>query len=82
MNKIKSKLIAGGLLVSFLAYTSPVLAYAKDETVYSKVNTEGETYKTIVSTQLEDGTQTQEETDKIHFKWKRNVSRRIGREKW
>ena len=64
MNKIKSKLIAGGLLVSFLAYTSPVLAYAKDETVYSKVNTEGETYKTIVSTQLEDGTQTQEETDK------------------
>lgn len=64
MNKIKSKLIAGGLLVSFLAYTSPVLAYTKDETVYSKVNTEGESYKTIVSTQMEDGTQTQEETDK------------------
>lgn len=64
MNKLKSKLIAGGLLVSFLAYTSPVLAYAKDETVYSKVNTEGENYKTIVSTQMEDGTHTQEETDK------------------
>lgn len=64
MNKIKSKLIAGGLLVSFLAYTSPVLAYAKDETVYSKINAEGERYKTIVSTQLEDGTHTQEETDK------------------
>lgn len=64
MNKLKSKLIAGGLLVSFLAYTSPVLAYAKDETVYSKVNTEGESYKTIVSTQMEDGTHTQEETDK------------------
>lgn len=64
MNKLKSKLIAGGLLVSFLAYTSPVLAYAKDETVYSKVNTEGESYKTIVSTQMEDGTHIQEETDK------------------
>lgn len=64
MNKLKSKLIAGGLLVSFLVYTSPVLAYAKDETVYSKVNTEGESYKTIVSTQMEDGTHTQEETDK------------------
>lgn len=64
MNKIKSKLIAGGLLVSFLAYTSPVLAYAKDETVYTKVNTQGESYKTIVSTQMEDGTHTQEETNK------------------
>lgn len=64
MNKIKSKLIAGGLLVSFLAYTSPVLVYAKDETVYSKVDTQGESYKTIVSTQMEDGTHTQEETDK------------------
>ena len=64
MNKIKSKLIAGGLLVSFLAYTSPVLAYAKDETVYTKVDTQGDSYKTIVSTQMEDGTHTQEETDK------------------
>jgi len=64
MNKIKSKLIAGGLLVSFLAYTSPVLAYAKDETVYTKVNTQGESYKTIVSTQIEDATHTQEETNK------------------
>ena len=38
MNKIKSKLIVGGLLISFLAYTSPVFAYAKDETVYTKVD--------------------------------------------
>ncbi|MCI9086963.1 MAG: hypothetical protein HFJ32_00095 [Clostridia bacterium] len=64
MNKIKSKLIAGGLLVSFLVYTSPVLTYAKDETVYTKVDTQGDSYKTIVSTQMEDGTHTQEETDK------------------
>lgn len=64
MNKIKSKLIAGGLLVNFLVYTSPVLAYAKDETVYTKVDTQGDSYKTIVSTQMEDGTHTQEETDK------------------
>lgn len=64
MNKIKSKLIVGGLLISFLAYTSPVFAYAKDETVYTKVDAQGKNYKTIVSTQMEDGTYTQEETDK------------------
>lgn len=50
---IKSKLVAGGLLISVLAYTSPVLAYTKDETVYSKMNSDGENYKTTVSTHLE-----------------------------
>lgn len=54
MNKIniKSKLVAGALLITTLAYTSPVLAYTKSETVYSKNNNEGENYKTTVSTHL------------------------------
>lgn len=34
------------------AYTLPVFAYTKDETVYSKINSEGKKYQTIVSTHL------------------------------
>lgn len=32
-----------------LIYTSPVLAYTKDETVYTKLDSNGESYKTIVT---------------------------------
>ena len=53
MNKVKLKIVAGGLLVSMLTYTSPIFAYTKDETVYSKMNAKGEEYKTTVSTHLE-----------------------------
>lgn len=52
-NKTVSKIIASMLLCTILAYTTPVLAYTKDETVYTKINEKGEIYKTIVSTHLE-----------------------------
>ncbi len=51
--KIKRKIISATLLCSICTYTLPVLAYTKDETVYSKINNEGENYQTIVSTHLE-----------------------------
>ncbi|MCI8654800.1 MAG: hypothetical protein HFJ48_02855 [Clostridia bacterium] len=52
-NKKASKIIASILLCTILAYTTPVLAYTKDETIYTKMNEKGEIYKTIVSTHLE-----------------------------
>ncbi len=52
MNKKLTKLISSLLLTTMLAYTTPILAFTKEETVYSKINTKGENYQTIVSTHL------------------------------
>ena len=49
-----SKIIAGTALCSMIATTSaPVFAYTKTETVYSKLDNEGNAYKTIVTTHIE-----------------------------
>lgn len=52
-NKVISKVISGTLLCSMVGYALPVFAYTKDETVYSKLDSEGNNYKTIVSTHIE-----------------------------
>lgn len=52
-SKIKMKIISGTLLCTMCAYTMPVFAFTKDETVYSKINSSGENYQTIVSTHIE-----------------------------
>lgn len=52
-NKVISKIISGTLLCSMVGYALPVFAYTKDETVYSKLDSEGNNYKTIVSTHIE-----------------------------
>ena len=52
-NKVISKVISGTLLCSMVGYTLPVFAYTKDETVYSKLDNEGNNYNTIVSTHIE-----------------------------
>lgn len=53
MNKrIIFKIVSGVLLCSMIGYTVPVFAYTKDETVYSKLDTQGNNYKTIVSTHI------------------------------
>ena len=52
-NNIISKAVAGLALVSMVGYTVPVFAYTKDETVYSKLDANGDSYKTIVSTHIE-----------------------------
>lgn len=46
------KVIPIMLLTTLISYTAPVFAVTKDETVYTKLNIEGEQYKTIVSTEL------------------------------
>ncbi len=52
-NKIFSKITSSILLCTILTYTtSPVFAYTKDETVYSKLNQNGENYESLVSTHL------------------------------
>lgn len=53
MKKSISKTIAGIAICAVTAcYTGPVLAYTKDETVYSRLDSEGSGYKTIVSTHI------------------------------
>lgn len=47
--KIISKITSGVLLGTMLVYQAPVLAFTKDETVYSKLDTSGNAYNTIVS---------------------------------
>lgn len=51
-SKVISKIISGTLLCSMVGYTLPVFAYTKDETVYSKLDSDGSNYKTIVSTHI------------------------------
>lgn len=51
-HKIMSKITAGVLLCTMLAYTTPVLALTKEETVYTKLDVNGSGYKTIVSNHL------------------------------
>ena len=52
MKKGIVKITSGLLLCSFLAYTTPIFAFSKEETVYTKVKPDGESYRTIVSTHL------------------------------
>lgn len=51
-SKLSKKIISGLLLCTTIAYAMPVLAYTKDETVFSKTDNSGESYKTIVSAHL------------------------------
>jgi len=61
--KLKNRVISGVLVCTMCAYTLPVFAYTKDETVYSKVDNQGKNYQTIVSTRLknEEGLETLED---------------------
>lgn len=54
------KVISGATLVSTLCYTLPVMAYTKEETVYSKLDANGNSYETVVSSHIknEDGLDT------------------------
>ena len=50
MNKnIISKITSVAILSTLVSYSVPVFAFTKDETVYSKINSDGNTYSTIVS---------------------------------
>ena len=51
-SKTITKITSGALLVSMLGYSAPILAFTKDETVYSKHDVYGKNYNTLVSTHL------------------------------
>lgn len=52
-SKIFSKITSSMLLCTILTYTTaPVFAYTKDETVYSKLDSDGKNYETLVSNHL------------------------------
>lgn len=46
------KTISTIILLSILMYSIPVMAYTKDETVYSKINTNSELYSTLVTSKI------------------------------
>ena len=47
MKNFKKKVISGTVLVTMLGYTMPIFAFANEETIYSKLNSSGEKYKSI-----------------------------------
>ena len=50
---MKNKIIASGVILTILGMqTLPVLGYTKDETVYTKMRSNGESYQTIVNSHL------------------------------
>lgn len=55
MNNKIIKVTSSLLLATMVAYTTPIFAFTKEETVYSKTKSNGETYQTIVSTHLKNG---------------------------
>lgn len=55
MNNKIIKITSSLLLATMVAYTTPIFAFTKEETVYSKTKSNGETYQTIVSTHLKNG---------------------------
>ena len=63
MNSLVKKTVAIIMIIAMLCYTMPVFAVTNDETIYSKLNSNGEKYKSIVSTN-KDGNVEQSETDK------------------
>ena len=63
MKRLVKSTIATIALISTMVYLSPVYAAANQETIYSKLDANGEKYKTIVTTK-ENGEVNQEETDK------------------
>lgn len=53
MNKILKKMTSSVLLATIIVYTtSPAFAFTKDETVYSKMDTSGNSYNTIVNSHI------------------------------
>jgi len=75
MKNIVKKLCSGLMLCSVMLYsTIPVFAYTKDETIYSKANSNGTTYKTIVSNHLENLEKSEKLTDSSNLSDIKNTS--------
>ena len=63
MKKIFKKVISSIMILSLLIYTLPMYVLAADESVFTKAKSNGESYKTIVTTKNDKETK-QENTDK------------------
>lgn len=57
--KLKRKVVSGALLCTMCAYSMPVFAFSKEETVYTKLDKDGKNYSTIVSTHLKNEEETE-----------------------
>jgi len=67
MNRNIKKVTAILILIAMTFYTMPIFAFTNEETVYSKLKSDGEEYKTIVTTTTDNNGETvnkQEEIDK------------------
>lgn len=53
MNNFTKKIVSGVVLITMATYTMPIFAFANEETIYSKLMSDGEKYKTIISTTIE-----------------------------
>ncbi len=51
-NKIITKITSSVLLCTIIGYTTPIFAFTKDETVYSKINSNGDVYNTLVNSHI------------------------------
>ena len=49
MKKFITKITSGVLLCTMITYTTPLFAFTKDETVYSKLDSTGNAYNTVIS---------------------------------
>lgn len=50
MNNVLKRIVSSVSVIGILAYSMPVFATVNSETVYSRLNAQGENYKTIVTT--------------------------------
>ena len=62
-NKFCKKIIASAMVIMLGAYTLPIYAFANEEAVYTKLDAEGKSYKTIVTTKQNEEIK-QEESNK------------------
>lgn len=54
MKNISKKMVATTVLGTMLIYTMPIMAFANQETIYSRLDSRGNSYKTIATTIIED----------------------------
>ena len=70
MKKIVKKTIAGFTAGVVALYTLPIYAFASTESIYSKLNSNGETYKTIVSVRDNEEVQQKESNQELPIETK------------
>lgn len=73
MNKIVNKIMSLGVIVGLLLEVVPIYALSKDETIYAKLDNNGQVSKVIISEHLE-GTNLEETEDKTKLNDIKNIN--------